>query len=149
MSRFGRPKGARDPAFSLRHLVAPLSRAIGGRAVVFAEDRIGDEAKRVVSALRQEQVALSKTFASAKRKKRTRPISRALLPNSETFTSTMPFRLRTAPTLRSTRWRGCTSAQARLCGVMVRPRLGLVVLPIAGEQSVHLRGEMVGDAGST
>ena len=58
MSHFGRPKGARDLAFSLRPLVAPLSRAIGGREVVFAEDCIGDEAKRVVSALRPGQVAL-------------------------------------------------------------------------------------------
>ena len=33
ISHFGRPKGARDPAFSLRQLVAPLSRAIGGREV--------------------------------------------------------------------------------------------------------------------
>jgi len=30
MSHFGRPKGTRDPAFSLRPLVALLSRAIGG-----------------------------------------------------------------------------------------------------------------------
>jgi phosphoglycerate kinase len=58
MSHFGRPKGARDPAFSLRPLVVPLSRAIGGRDVVFAEDCIGEEAKRVVSALQPGQVAL-------------------------------------------------------------------------------------------
>jgi phosphoglycerate kinase len=58
MSHFGRPKGARDPAFSLRPLVTPLSRAIGGREVAFAEDCIGDEAKGVVSALRPGQVAL-------------------------------------------------------------------------------------------
>jgi phosphoglycerate kinase len=58
MSHFGRPKGKREPAFSLRPLVAPLSRAIGGRDVVFAEDCIGDEAKRVVYALRPGQVAL-------------------------------------------------------------------------------------------
>jgi len=58
MSHFGRPKGKRDPAFSLRPLIAPLSRAIGGRHVVFAEDCIGAEAKRVVEALRPGQVAL-------------------------------------------------------------------------------------------
>src|SRR6516164_5131270 len=58
MSHFGRPKGARDLAFSLRPLIAPLSRAIGGREVVFAEECIGDEAKRVVSALQPGQVAL-------------------------------------------------------------------------------------------
>jgi phosphoglycerate kinase len=58
MSHFGRPKGGRDPAFSLRPLVAPLSRAIGGKDVAFGDDCIGDEAKRVVSALRPGQVAL-------------------------------------------------------------------------------------------
>jgi phosphoglycerate kinase len=46
MSHFGRPKGARDLAFSLQPLAAPLSRAIGGRDVAFAEDCIGDGAKR-------------------------------------------------------------------------------------------------------
>jgi len=58
MSHFGRPEGKRDPAFSLRPLVAPLGRAIGGRYVVFAEDCIGVEAKRVVSTLKPGQVAL-------------------------------------------------------------------------------------------
>ena len=58
MSHFGRPEGKRDPAFSLRPLIAPLSRAIGGRDVVFAEDCIGDDAKHVISALRPGQVAL-------------------------------------------------------------------------------------------
>jgi phosphoglycerate kinase len=58
MSHFGRPEGKRDPAFSLRSLVAPLSRAIGNRDVVFAEDCIGDGAKRVISAMRPGQVAL-------------------------------------------------------------------------------------------
>src|SRR6202035_5062457 len=37
MSHFGRPKGP-DPALSLRPLVEPLSRAIGGRPVHFAPD---------------------------------------------------------------------------------------------------------------
>ena len=58
MSHFGRPEGKPDPAFSLRPLVAPLSRAIGNRDVVFAEECIGDDAKRVISALRPGQVAL-------------------------------------------------------------------------------------------
>ena len=45
MSHFGRPQGQPDPAYSLRPLVAPLSRAIGGREVAFAADCIGaDEA---------------------------------------------------------------------------------------------------------
>ena len=58
MSHFGRPQGRPDPACSLWPLVAPLSKAIGGREVAFAGDCIGEEAKRVVAALRPGQVAL-------------------------------------------------------------------------------------------
>ena len=58
MSHFGRPQGRSDPAFSLRPLIAPLRRAIGGRDVAFAADCIGEEAKRVVAALKPGQVAL-------------------------------------------------------------------------------------------
>ena len=58
MSHFGRPKGKFDPAFSLRLLVAPLEKAIGGRHVAFAADCVGEEAKRVVAALRPGAVAL-------------------------------------------------------------------------------------------
>jgi len=58
MSHFGRPKDGPDPALSLRPLVAPLEKAIGGREVAFATDCVGPEAKRVVAALRPGQVAL-------------------------------------------------------------------------------------------
>ena len=57
MSHFGRPKGA-DASQSLRRLVEPLSRAIGGRPVQFAPDCIGPEAERVVAALKPGEVAL-------------------------------------------------------------------------------------------
>src|ERR1700730_18612955 len=57
MSHFGRPKGP-DPALSLRPLVEPLSRAIGGRPVHFAPDCIGPGAERVVAALKPGEVAL-------------------------------------------------------------------------------------------
>jgi len=57
MSHFGRPKGP-DPALSLRPLVGPLSRAIGGKKVHFAPDCVGPEAKRVVDALKPGGVAL-------------------------------------------------------------------------------------------
>jgi len=57
MSHFDRPKGP-DPALSLRPLVEPLSRAIGGKPVHFAPDCIGPEAERVVAALRPGEVAL-------------------------------------------------------------------------------------------
>jgi len=57
MSHFGRPKGP-DPAQSLRPLVEPLSRAIGGRPVRFAADCVGPEAQRIVDALKPGEVAL-------------------------------------------------------------------------------------------
>src|SRR6266481_6439189 len=58
MSHFGRPNDGPDPALSLRPLVAPLEKAIGGREVAFATDCVGREAKRMVAALRPGQVAL-------------------------------------------------------------------------------------------
>jgi phosphoglycerate kinase len=58
MSHFGRPKGKADPEYSLRPLVEPLSRAIGGRTVHFAEDCVGPAAERVVGALAPGEVAL-------------------------------------------------------------------------------------------
>jgi phosphoglycerate kinase len=58
MSHFGRPEGHPHPAFSLRPVIAPLEKAIGGRKVVFANDCIGEETKRMVGSLRPGQVAL-------------------------------------------------------------------------------------------
>jgi phosphoglycerate kinase len=57
MSHFGRPNGP-DPKLSLRPLVGPLSRAIGGRAVHFAPDCVGPEAERIVGSLKPGEVAL-------------------------------------------------------------------------------------------
>ena len=57
MSHFGRPKGP-DPAESLRPLVAPLSRAIGGLPVHFSADCVGPEAEGIVAALEPGEVAL-------------------------------------------------------------------------------------------
>ncbi len=57
MSHFGRPKGP-DPSQSLRPLVEPLSKAIGGRPVAFATDCIGPEAERIANSLKPGEVAL-------------------------------------------------------------------------------------------
>ena len=57
MSHFGRPKGP-DAENSLRRLVEPLSRAIGGKTVHFASDCIGPEAKKIIDALKPGEVAL-------------------------------------------------------------------------------------------
>jgi len=58
LSHFGRPKGKPDPAFSLKPLVEPLSRALGGKPVAFAQDCIGPEAERVVAGMKPGDVAL-------------------------------------------------------------------------------------------
>jgi phosphoglycerate kinase len=57
MSHFGRPKGP-DAENSLKRLVEPLSRAIGGRPVRFATDCVGPEAAKAVAALKPGDVAL-------------------------------------------------------------------------------------------
>jgi phosphoglycerate kinase len=57
MSHFGRPKGP-DPKLSLRPVLEPLRRALGGRDIAFAPDCIGEEADQVVRALLPGQVAL-------------------------------------------------------------------------------------------
>jgi phosphoglycerate kinase len=57
ISHFGRPKGV-DPSQSLKPLVGPLSRAIGGKTVNLASDCVGPEAKKVVDALKPGEVAL-------------------------------------------------------------------------------------------
>jgi phosphoglycerate kinase len=58
LSHFGRPKGKLDPAFSLRPVLAPLERALSGRKVLFADDCIGESARRAVASLRPGSVAL-------------------------------------------------------------------------------------------
>ena len=53
MSHFGRPDGRPDPAYSLRPLVAPLSKAIGGREVAFCHRlhrRRGETGRRIAAA---------------------------------------------------------------------------------------------------
>jgi phosphoglycerate kinase len=58
LSHFGRPRGQPVAEMSLAPVVAPLSEALGGVAVAFAEDCIGDAAARVVEALENGGVAL-------------------------------------------------------------------------------------------
>ena len=58
LAHFGRPKGRRNSAMSLRPLVAPLSQALGGRPVAFADDCIGPDAEQTVKALPNGGVAL-------------------------------------------------------------------------------------------
>jgi phosphoglycerate kinase len=58
LSHFSRPKGKRDPSMSLAPLVGPLSKALGGTTVTFAEDCIGAPAASVVESLGDGDVAL-------------------------------------------------------------------------------------------
>ena len=52
LAHFGRPKGKREPSMSLAPLAEPLGEALGGVEVRFAEDCIGEAARRAVAALR-------------------------------------------------------------------------------------------------
>jgi len=56
-SHLGRPKGKRDPKYSLAPVAAHLSKLLG-REVALAADCVGDEAQRVVEAMKNGDVAL-------------------------------------------------------------------------------------------
>src|SRR5215469_6749665 len=57
MSHLGRPDGKRDPALSLRPLAPALSERLGV-SVSFADDCVGDAARRAVAALHDGDVLL-------------------------------------------------------------------------------------------
>jgi phosphoglycerate kinase len=57
LSHFGRPKGKRDPALSLRPVAEALEQFVG-LPVVFGADCIGPEAQRTVEAMAPGQVAV-------------------------------------------------------------------------------------------
>ncbi|NLF97661.1 MAG: phosphoglycerate kinase [Candidatus Riflebacteria bacterium] len=57
MSHLGRPKGAVEPKYSLKPLVAHLSKLLG-KPVQFAEDCIGEKAAAVVNNLKNGEVAM-------------------------------------------------------------------------------------------
>ena len=58
LAHFGRPDGKVVPSMSLKPVVAPLSAALGGRPVAFAEDCIGPAAETAVAGLRRGEVVL-------------------------------------------------------------------------------------------
>jgi len=57
-SHLGRPGGKVDPQYSLRPLIAPLSRAIGGKAIAFTPDCVGPDAEAAAAALKDGEVLL-------------------------------------------------------------------------------------------
>jgi len=58
LSHFGRPKGKPVPAMSLAPLAQPLSDAMGGHAVAFAADCVGEAAESAVAALGDGEILL-------------------------------------------------------------------------------------------
>ncbi len=58
LSHFGRPKGKPVAEDSLKQLVAPLSKALGGKTIAFGSDCIGPAAEAVVAALKPGDIAL-------------------------------------------------------------------------------------------
>ena len=57
MSHLGRPKGAYDEKYSLKHIVNGLSEKLG-LPVTFAKNCVGEEAKKVVAAAQKGEVVL-------------------------------------------------------------------------------------------
>ena len=79
LSHFGRPKGKRAAEASLSQLVAPLSKALGGKRVAFADDCIGEVAAKVVNALKDGEVALLENLRfHAEDEKNDLPFAKAL-----------------------------------------------------------------------
>ena len=58
LSHFGRPKGQVRPSMSLKPLIPHLNNALEGRDVTFANNCIGNEARRVVAGLDAGDIAL-------------------------------------------------------------------------------------------
>ena len=78
LSHFDRPKGKVVPSMSLRSVAAPLAIHVG-RAVAFAGDTIGAEAKAAIAALKDGEVLLlENTRFHAEEEKNDETFSRAL-----------------------------------------------------------------------
>ncbi|HEX6170878.1 MAG TPA: phosphoglycerate kinase [Chitinophagaceae bacterium] len=58
MSHLGRPKDGPTEKYSLKHLVVHLRRLLNGEAVLFANDCIGDDAKKMSAELQPGEVLL-------------------------------------------------------------------------------------------
>ncbi len=58
MSHLGRPKDGPTEKYSLKHLVVPLRRLLNGVPVLFANDCIGEEAKKMSAELKPGEVLL-------------------------------------------------------------------------------------------
>ncbi|HEY7689119.1 MAG TPA: phosphoglycerate kinase [Dongiaceae bacterium] len=58
LAHFGRPDGKRVPDMSLRPVLEPLSKALGGKPVAFADDCVGAPARNAMASLGDGDIAL-------------------------------------------------------------------------------------------
>lgn len=87
LSHFGRPKGQRVDEDSLRHVVPTLEHYLK-RKIAFAEDCVGEDAARVVGALKDGDVALLENTRFHKgEEKNAEEFAQALAKNGDIFVS--------------------------------------------------------------
>ena len=85
IAHLGRPKGKPDPKYSLRPAAKELEKLLG-KPVRFAEDCVGPEAEKVVSALGPEEVVLLENLRyHAEEEKNDPAFAKALAKNGEVF----------------------------------------------------------------
>ena len=99
LAHFGRPKGARDEAYSLRPVAAAVSEVIK-RPVAFATDCIGETAAAAIAKLKNGDILLLENTRFYKGEEKNDPASSRSSPSSATSMSTTPSPPRTAPTPR-------------------------------------------------
>src|SRR4026208_804245 len=58
MSHLGRPKDGPTEKYSLKHLVVSLRRLLDGQTVLFANDCIGEESKKLANDLKPGEILL-------------------------------------------------------------------------------------------
>ena len=87
MTHLGRPKGQKNPAFSLAPVAAEFEKLLG-KKVTLASDVIGPEVEAQVAALQPGDVLLLRTSGSTSRKRRTILSSPRLSPLSVMSTAT-------------------------------------------------------------
>ena len=107
LAHFGRPKGRRNPAMSLKPLVGPLGQALGGRAVAFSDDCIGPNAEEVVNSLPGGGVALLRICGSIRERRRIILASQKRSQGSVMSTSTTPSRRHIERMPRRKPWHAC------------------------------------------
>ena len=107
LAHFGRPDGKRVPEMSLRPVLEPLSKALGGKPVAFAEDCVGEPARKAVAALKDGEIALLENLRYHAAEEKNDPLFAASWPLSAISMSTTRSPALIAPMPRPRRSRGC------------------------------------------